>query len=233
MLLPLILAGSRRGCGVAIVAALGVHPAGCRRAVGRSGGRGPQRDAQSPHDAPDRAVPDIRIRTRARCRRRSGRAAVGVLLARPRTTAMGVDIYSGYWGIDENTPARFMRNAQIAGVAARAAARVGDMRQLPFGDGEFDAVVSSNAIDHLPRAERPKRLPKSRGSSSRAASPAHDHPSTGGHGSSPPCSPTIPRRIQNRGAHCCGKADSHWRRKAHRSRHFIFLRRSRAPGRRR
>src|SRR5689334_10912389 len=43
----------------------------------------------------------------------SGRAAIGVLLARPRTTAMGADIYSGYWGIDENTPGRFMKNAQI------------------------------------------------------------------------------------------------------------------------
>jgi SAM-dependent methyltransferase len=71
---------------------------------------------------------------------------------------MGVDIYSGYWGIDENTPERFMKNARIAGVAARAAARAGDMRQLPFGDGEFDAVVSSYAIDHLRRAERPKAI---------------------------------------------------------------------------
>jgi len=68
----------------------------------------------------------------------SGRAAIGVLLARPRTTAMGVDIYSGYWGIDQNTPERFMKNARIAGVADRAAARVGDMRELPFPDGEFD-----------------------------------------------------------------------------------------------
>jgi SAM-dependent methyltransferase len=84
----------------------------------------------------------------------SGRAAIGVLLARPQTTAVGVDIYSGYWGIDENTPERFMRNAQIAGVADRASARVGDMRQLPFGNGEFDAVVSSYAVDHLRRAER-------------------------------------------------------------------------------
>jgi SAM-dependent methyltransferase len=88
----------------------------------------------------------------------SGRAAIGVLLARPRATATGVDIYSGYWGIDENTPERFMRNARIAGVAERAAARVGDKRELPFGDGEFDAVVSSYAIDHLRRAERPKAI---------------------------------------------------------------------------
>ena len=88
----------------------------------------------------------------------SGRAAIGVLLARPHATAIGVDIYSGYWGIDENTPERFMKNARIAGVAGRAAARVGDMRDLPFGNSEFDAVVSSYAIDHLRRAERPKAI---------------------------------------------------------------------------
>ena len=51
-----------------------------------------------------------------------------------------------------------MRNAQIAGVAERASAQVGDMRQLPFGNGEFDAVVSSYAIDHLRRAERPQAI---------------------------------------------------------------------------
>ena len=79
----------------------------------------------------------------------SGRAAIGVLLARPKTSITGLDLYSGYWGIDDNTPERFMKNAQIAGIADRADTRTGDIRDMPFQNGEFDAVVSSYAIDHL------------------------------------------------------------------------------------
>lgn len=88
----------------------------------------------------------------------SGRAAIGVLLARRGTTVTGLDLYAGYYGIDDNTPERFMKNARIAGVADRADTRTGDMRDMPFPDGEFDAVVSSYAIDHLPRNDLAKGL---------------------------------------------------------------------------
>jgi SAM-dependent methyltransferase len=88
----------------------------------------------------------------------SGRAAIGVLLSRPRAHVTGLDIYSGYWGIEDNTPDRFMRNAGIAGAANRADARIGDMRELPFAERTFDAIVSSYAIDHLNRDGRAKAL---------------------------------------------------------------------------
>jgi SAM-dependent methyltransferase len=80
----------------------------------------------------------------------SGRAAVGVLLARPGTVVTGVDLYRGYMGIEDNTPERFMRNADAAGAARRADAVRGDARKLPFDDATFDAAVSSYAIDHIP-----------------------------------------------------------------------------------
>lgn len=88
----------------------------------------------------------------------SGRATVGLLLAKPRVTVTAVDIYSGYFGIDGNTPERLMNNARIAGVADRASAKIGDARQLPFADGEFDAAISVAAIDHVPRRDIPKAL---------------------------------------------------------------------------
>lgn len=81
----------------------------------------------------------------------SGRASVGLLLARPKAIVTGLDIYEGFWGIDGNTPERFMTNARIAGVADRADARTGDVREIPFDDGTFDAVISSYMIDHLRR----------------------------------------------------------------------------------
>lgn len=88
----------------------------------------------------------------------SGRAAVGVLLARPGTTVTGLDIYEGYWGIDDNTPERFLANARIAGGADRADVRTGDMRDMPFKDGAFDGVISVAAIDHLSEEGTTKAL---------------------------------------------------------------------------
>jgi SAM-dependent methyltransferase len=88
----------------------------------------------------------------------SGRAAVGLLLAKPGTTVTGVDIYSGFYGIDDNTPQRFMLNARIAGVEVRAKAMVGDARKLPLETGTCDGAISLAAIDHIRRADIPKAL---------------------------------------------------------------------------
>jgi SAM-dependent methyltransferase len=88
----------------------------------------------------------------------SGRATVGVLIARPSARVTAVDIYSGYFGIEGNTPGRLMHNARIAGAGDRAEAKTGDARNLPFAAGEFDAAISVAAIDHVPRATIPKAL---------------------------------------------------------------------------
>jgi SAM-dependent methyltransferase len=88
----------------------------------------------------------------------SGRAGIGVLLERPGIALTAVDIYRGYYGIDDNTPERFMLNARIAGVANRAEAIVGDARELPLDTGTYDGAISLAAIDHIPRAGIPKAL---------------------------------------------------------------------------
>jgi SAM-dependent methyltransferase len=79
----------------------------------------------------------------------SGRAAIGLLLSRPQATVTALDIYQGFFGIDDNTPERLLANARIAGVAHRVEARTGDLREMPFADGTFDGVISVAAIDHL------------------------------------------------------------------------------------
>jgi ubiquinone/menaquinone biosynthesis C-methylase UbiE len=79
----------------------------------------------------------------------SGRLGIGVLLARPRTTVTSLDIYSGYFGIEDNSPDRLMKNARAAGVADRMDWKIGDMRKMPIGDREYDSVVSSYAMDHV------------------------------------------------------------------------------------
>ena len=79
----------------------------------------------------------------------SGRSTLMVALARPQARVTALDLYSGYFGIENNTPQRLLANAKAAGVADRVEAKVGDMRSLPFSDGTFDAALSAFAVDHL------------------------------------------------------------------------------------
>ena len=88
----------------------------------------------------------------------SGRASVGLLLARPGVTVTAVDIYEGFYGIEDNTPERLMRNARIAGVGGRVTAKKGDARDLPLETSSFDGAISVAAIDHLPRSGIPTAL---------------------------------------------------------------------------
>ena len=64
---------------------------------------------------------------------------------------VALDLYEGYFGIDDNTPERLFANASRAGVRERIDSLTGDMRSMPIEDGSFDAVVSAFAIDHLDR----------------------------------------------------------------------------------
>jgi SAM-dependent methyltransferase len=88
----------------------------------------------------------------------SGRATVMVLRARPNVTVTSLDRYTGYYGIDDNTPERLRRNAQVAGVEDRLQVEIGDMRKMPFKDGEFDGGLSVAAMDHLRRDDIPTAI---------------------------------------------------------------------------
>jgi arsenite methyltransferase len=81
----------------------------------------------------------------------SGRSTVMVLKARPRTRVTALDIYSGHFGIDDNSPDRLRANASVAGAADRVDTVTGDMRAMPLSDDRFDAAVSVAAIDHVSR----------------------------------------------------------------------------------
>jgi SAM-dependent methyltransferase len=88
----------------------------------------------------------------------SGRALIGLLLARPQATGTALDIYSGFFGITDNTPERMMRNARIAGVADRADTVTADATKMPLPDASYDAAISSYAIDHMGRAGSAKAI---------------------------------------------------------------------------
>jgi SAM-dependent methyltransferase len=88
----------------------------------------------------------------------SGRALIGLLLARPRTTGTALDIYEGFYGVADNTPERMLRNARIAGVAGRADVIKADATKMPLPDASYDAAISSYAVDHMGREGTPRAL---------------------------------------------------------------------------
>ena len=74
-----------------------------------------------------------------------------VLLTRPTSRILALDLYEGYFGISDNKPNRLFANAEKAGVSGRIEARVGDVRAMPLEDNSFEAAVSAYVIDHLSR----------------------------------------------------------------------------------
>jgi SAM-dependent methyltransferase len=88
----------------------------------------------------------------------SGRATLMVLMSRPRTVVTGLDRYSGFYGITDNSPDRLRANARRAGVEDRLRVQLGDMRELPFDNGEFDGALSVAAMDHLRSEDIPRAL---------------------------------------------------------------------------
>src|SRR4051794_32727441 len=86
----------------------------------------------------------------------TGRSSIMVLKARPEVSLVALDLFGDsfnrHFGAASETPqARLVSNLNQAGVANRTQVVTADMRQIPFPDATFDAVVSSYAIDHLSR----------------------------------------------------------------------------------
>lgn len=80
--------------------------------------------------------------------------------ARRLTTgrAIGIDIWRAE-DLSDNNSAAALANARLEGVEPLIQVRDGDARNLPFGDGEFDVVVSSQCLHNIASsAERRKAL---------------------------------------------------------------------------
>ena len=79
-----------------------------------------------------------------------GRGLMLVGAARRLSTgrATGLDLWSQE-DLSGNRPEATLENARREGVADRVEVRTGDMREMPFADASFDAVVSNVAIHNI------------------------------------------------------------------------------------
>jgi ubiquinone/menaquinone biosynthesis C-methylase UbiE len=77
-----------------------------------------------------------------------GLLLIGAARRLPAGRAVGLDLWSQV-DLSDNRASATLANAAAEGVAARVEVQEGDMRQLPFPDGSFDAVVASLSIHNL------------------------------------------------------------------------------------
>lgn len=77
-----------------------------------------------------------------------GLMVVGAAKRLPDGKSVGIDIWQAEDQSDNNPDAALI-NARLEGVAERIETRTADMRQLPFPDQSFDAVVSHWAVHNL------------------------------------------------------------------------------------
>jgi len=81
-----------------------------------------------------------------------GLLLLGAAQSLPRGRALGLDL----WNLSDlsgNERAATEANARALGVADRVEVVDGDMRKMPFADGEFDVVVSSLAVHNVYEGE--------------------------------------------------------------------------------
>lgn len=80
-----------------------------------------------------------------------GRGLVAVGAARrlgPGGKVHGLDLWQAR-DLSDNNPANAIANAEAAGVADRLVIDTGDMRKMPYADGQFDVIASMTAIHNI------------------------------------------------------------------------------------
>ncbi|HEV8377916.1 MAG TPA: class I SAM-dependent methyltransferase [Tepidisphaeraceae bacterium] len=77
-----------------------------------------------------------------------GLLLIGAAKRLPNGKAMGLDLWSQK-DLADNRSTATTENARIEDVDQRVEVHNGDMREMPFGDGTFDAIVASNSIHNI------------------------------------------------------------------------------------
>ncbi len=85
-----------------------------------------------------------------------GLMLIGAAKRVPNGRAVGLDLWSQR-DLAFNSRDATLANARVEGVAGRVEVRDGDMREMPFSDAAFDAVVSSLAIHNVSGRDERRR----------------------------------------------------------------------------